>query len=57
MMIVVGYFSGNGEIPLHKDNDDHINAIASIGNNMIEGGKYIYYLEVNMKYEGKENNQ
>ena len=48
-MIVVGDFSGEGEIPLHKDNNDHINAIFSVGDNNIKGGRIIYYSGVKMK--------
>ena len=53
-MIVVGDFSGGGQIPLHKDNDDHINAIVSIGDNKIKGGRTIYYSGVKMKDLGKK---
>ena len=52
MMIVVGGFSGTKEIPLHKDNDDHINTIVSIGNNVTEGGMTVYYSGVNIKHVG-----
>ena len=47
MIIVVGDFSGNGETPLHKDNDNHINAIVSVGENKIKGGMTVYYSGVN----------
>ena len=53
-MIVVGDFSGEGEIPLHKDNDDHINAIVSIGDNNIDGGKTIYYSGLKMEDVGEK---
>ena len=56
MMIVVGDFSGSGEIPLHKDNDDHINAIVSFGENHIEGGMTVYYSGINTKNVGKKKN-
>ena len=50
MMIVVGDFSGTREIPLNKEQDDHVNAIVSIGYNVIEGGMTVYYSGVNMKH-------
>ena len=53
-MIVVSDFSGGGQIPLHKDNDNHINAIVSIGDNDIKGGKTIYYSGVKMKDVGEK---
>ena len=53
-MIVVGDFSAEGEIPLHKDNGNHINAIISISDNNIEGGRTIYYSGVKMKDVGKK---
>ena len=54
MMIVVGDFSGTGEIPLHKDNDDHINAIVSVGENKIKGGMTVYYSGINAKDVGEK---
>ena len=51
-MIVVGNFQGHGEIPLHKDNDDYINAIVSIGGTNVEGGNTVYYTGTDMKNLG-----
>ena len=42
-MIVVGDFTGSGEIPLHFDSNDYINAIVSIGDKQIIGGNTVYY--------------
>ena len=56
MMIVVGDFSGHGEIPLHRDNDDYINAIVSFGDNKIKGGSTVYYSGANVKIVGKKQN-
>lgn len=52
-MIVVGNFSGFGEISFHKDNDDYINAIVSIGGSDVIGGNTVYYSGINMKNIGK----
>ena len=54
MMIVVGDFSGTGEILLHKDNDDHINAIVYVGENKIIGGMTVYYSGINAKNVGEK---
>ena len=53
-MIVIGNFSGSGEIPIHKDSDDYINTIVSIGGNDVIGGSTVYYSGNSMKNIGKK---
>ena len=47
-MIVVGDFSGGGHIRHQKDKHNQINAIVSIADNNIKGGRFLYLYGVQM---------
>ena len=53
-MIVVGNFKGSGVIPLHKDTDDYITALVSIGDSEIVGGNTTYYSGKDINMCGKK---
>ena len=53
-MIVVGDFTGHGEIPLHFDTDDYINAIVSIGDKKVVGGGTVYFVGISAKHPGRK---
>ena len=52
-MIVVGDLVSSNEIPLHTDNDDHISAILTLGDDNITGGSTIHANGVNSNDMGE----
>jgi hypothetical protein len=44
----------SGSIPVHIENDDHVNAILTLGDIAVGGGSTVYYDGTNRKDVGKE---
>ena len=50
--VLVGSSDNDGKMPPHLDNDDHINAIVSVGDSNISGGATQYYNGVSKSDKG-----
>ena len=55
-MIVLQNNTGDssGSIPAHIDDDDHVNAILTLGDISVDGGSTVYYDRTDSKEKGHE---